>query len=414
VANRNLDSWTNRSINERIYNENGSLDEFKLAMANLAANQAAGRGNNFKYYGPGSGTSPLPITLAYFNAYTSAQAQDSTKYTSSNFTSSSYVNSLSKQNPAPGTYLGNLYSTAAQRANAITAGLPPNFFVLNPTVSNAYIEYSGGFNYYDSMVVELRRRLAKGLMVNANYVWAKPESSSTLGYKTPMVKLVGGTLPSVFKVNWIYELPIGRGRTFLANMGTWTDRFLGGWELQGIGRVQVGTWQDLGGVNVVGMTAQDFGKSLGLRFVPDQRLIFYEPEDIRQQTILAYGTTGTTASGFSGAAPSGRYIAPANENSKGCIQIYSGDCTPIQNLIGHNPMFGRLDLSAVKKIRFTEQKNLEMRGEFLNALNNINFSGSICGGTGGTCGNITSAFRDVNGTAEQGGRTVQIQVRFNF
>jgi ParB/RepB/Spo0J family partition protein len=40
-------------------------DEFKLAQANLRANIAQGRGNNFRYYGPGTGTSPLPITLAY-------------------------------------------------------------------------------------------------------------------------------------------------------------------------------------------------------------------------------------------------------------------------------------------------------------------------------------------------------------
>jgi len=413
VANRNLESIQSRSINERTMIENGFMAEFKLAMANLAANQAAGRGNNFKYYGAGTGTNPLPITLAYLNGYTAAQATDSTKYTSSSFTSSTYVNSLAKTNPAPGTYASTLYGTAAQRANAITAGLIPNFFTQNPTVGGATIYGSGGFNYYDSLVVELRRRLAKGLMVNANYVFAKSEGNTTLGFKTPYVKVVGGTLPSTFKLNWIYELPIGRGRSFLSNMGTWTDRFLGGWELQGIARIQGGNMLDLGNVNLVGMTMQDVRNMVNLRFVPDQKLIYYEPEDVRQQTILSWGTTGTSATGFSGNAPTGRYIAPANQNTTGCIQIYSGDCAPIQQFT-RGPKFSRFDLSAVKKLRFTEQKNLEMRAEFLNAFNNINFSSNFCEGTGNTCGNISSAWRDVNGTAEAGGRTVQIQLRFNF
>ena len=39
-------------------------------------------------------------------------------------------------------------------------------------------------------------------------------------------------------------------------------------------------------------------------------------------------------------------------------------------------MFMRFDLSLVKQIRFTERTNFELRGEFLNAFNNINFYGS--------------------------------------
>ena len=46
------------------------MDEFKLAMANLAANNASGvasRAGSFAYFGAGTGTAPLPIYLAYLN-----------------------------------------------------------------------------------------------------------------------------------------------------------------------------------------------------------------------------------------------------------------------------------------------------------------------------------------------------------
>ena len=52
-------------------------------------------------------------------------------------------------------------------------------------------------------------------------------------------------------------------------------------------------------------------------------------------------------------------------------------------------------------VRFTEQKNLEIRGEFLNAFNNINFYGTYCTGSSSTCGNITSAWQDTSHTGSR-------------
>src|SRR6185295_16242456 len=49
----NLQQWATYNYNETNIVENGFLNEFKLAQANLQANIAAGRGNTFKYAGPG-------------------------------------------------------------------------------------------------------------------------------------------------------------------------------------------------------------------------------------------------------------------------------------------------------------------------------------------------------------------------
>lgn len=92
-------------------------------MGNLQANIAAGRGANFRYYGPGTGTSPLPITLAYFGKVPPSQAGDQAKHTSSLFASSTFVNALVKTNPAPGSFATSLWNDAARRSNALAAGL---------------------------------------------------------------------------------------------------------------------------------------------------------------------------------------------------------------------------------------------------------------------------------------------------
>jgi hypothetical protein len=74
-----------RGINTVNIVENGLLEEFKLAQANLRANVTANRGATFQYFGPGTGTSPLPISLAYFSGVPAAQAGNPALYTSTNF-----------------------------------------------------------------------------------------------------------------------------------------------------------------------------------------------------------------------------------------------------------------------------------------------------------------------------------------
>ena len=67
VGSRSLQSWQTYNYNEINIVENGFLNEFRVAQANLEANIAAGRGNTFAYTGA-PGPSPLPIFLAHFNA----------------------------------------------------------------------------------------------------------------------------------------------------------------------------------------------------------------------------------------------------------------------------------------------------------------------------------------------------------
>jgi hypothetical protein len=418
VANKNIQPWAGVQVNELNIVENGFLNEFKLAMANLQANIAAGRGSNFKYYGAGTGTSPLPITLAYWSAIPASQATDPTKYTSSNFSSSTYVNYLAAQNPAPTSYANALATSSATfRSNALTAGLPANEFYVDPTnaAGGSYMLSNGGWNWYNSLQIELRRRLAKGLLVQGNYVFSKGLTSSQLSYRIPYVQTTGSALPSAFKVNWIYELPIGKGKAFFGNSHMAVDKVIGGWEFQGAGRWQSGALLNFGNVNLVGMTPSQLRSQIGLRFDNANKLVYNEPANIISNTIAAYNVSATTSTGFSSTygVPTGAYIAPANQNSAGCIQEWASQCAG-ETLYIRGPRFQRFDMSMVKRIRFTETKNLELRGEFLNVFNNINFYGTTCASSSTSCGVITTAYSDSSNTQDPGGRLVQLVLRINF
>jgi hypothetical protein len=420
-AQRTKQNWFQTDLNEANIVENQWIQEFRKAQGNLVANMAAGKGRTFRYDSTVTGTVPLPTIIKYLSPnnldpnvaanYTSA-VLGSTQ--AAVFTNSSYVNYLNTYAPSPYSLASGMYGDATRRTNAITSGLPANFFIVNPAVQGggAWIYKNGGGSLYDSMVVELRRRLSKGLLIQASYTLAKGSSYTQLSWRVPMAKDLQNQLPHAFKLNWVYELPFGQGKEIFNGAGRLTDRLIGGWELEGTSRIQSGSRLDLGNVNLVGMTDQEFRDSLGIYFDDINKKIWYVPTAIKDQTYLAYQYD---AGGFTGGqAPSGRYWAAAGSGGGGnCIQVVSGDCSP-RHHYARGLRFVRVDLSLVKRIRFTESANFELRGEFLNAFNNINFSTPNLSGSSLNNGLISSAFTDASNSQDPGGRLIQIVLRINF
>ncbi len=83
---------------------NGFLNEFKLAMANLAANNASGASNragSFAYFGSGTGTAPLPIYLAYLNGRTDATNPAAYANASTTWANTTIAGRLAAPNPNP-------------------------------------------------------------------------------------------------------------------------------------------------------------------------------------------------------------------------------------------------------------------------------------------------------------------------
>ena len=428
VHNVNLQQWVNFNLNEVNIVENGFLNEFKLAQANLQANIAAGRGSNFRYAGPGTGTSPLPIYLAYFTGLGgAANINNTANYSNANFASANFVNPLAARSPNPYTPASanatqGLYGSATFRTNALAAGLPANFFLVNPDLfGGAFFTGNGGYSRYDGMQVDMRRRMSKGLLLAVNYTFAKGFQGNRNSFRTGWTNSLnnnnGGTLKHAFKANWVYELPIGKGKMFLGNpsgfVGGLVDKVLGGWEWDGTARVQTGANINIGNFNLVGMTQHDVQKAYKLRFDDANKKVYIFPQDIIDNTILAFSTSATTATGYAGNAPSGRYFAPANGPT--CIQVVNGDCAG-QTVFIQGPWFARFDLSLIKRHRFTEKLNFEFRAEFLNAFNNINFLGNTNIGPSSSqnFGQVTTAYRDQNNTQDPGGRLIQLVARINF
>ena len=100
VGSRHRQDWETVNINEISITDNGFVGEFRKAQANLQANIAAGRGKTFAYTGA-AGTSPLPTFAAFFERVPASQANDPTKYASTQWTNSTNLGFLAAMNPNP-------------------------------------------------------------------------------------------------------------------------------------------------------------------------------------------------------------------------------------------------------------------------------------------------------------------------
>jgi hypothetical protein len=421
VGNRNHNAWTMEDWNdEETIFENRFIDEFRLAQANLAAHVAQGCGTTanpctFAYRGAGTGTSPLPTYLAYFSGVNPGNAGDAALYTSSNFRNSAWTGHLGAYEPDPADAANDLHASATFRANALRAGLPANFFVMNPAVDEANITRSLAGTRYNSVQMEMRRRLSKGLLVNANYTWSRSYGSSLQTLRQDRIYLQNTDVPHSFKVNWFYELPVGHGRRYGSNMNKWLNAVVGNWEYSGTGRVHKELY-DMGSVRVVGMSMDELQDAFQIRTVRDDAgaiTVFSFPQDIVDNTRRAYNSDPTSLTGYSGdGAPSGRYIAPAS--TPDCIAIYRGDCGVPKQVLLLGPFETRFDMRINKRFPFGRKASFEFSFEMLNVFDNINFNHNATpGGAAGTF-QVTTAYTDINTTADPGGRIGQIQWRINW
>ncbi|MGH9947415.1 MAG: carboxypeptidase regulatory-like domain-containing protein [Pyrinomonadaceae bacterium] len=482
VGNRGKDLQRQYDINEFNTIESGFAAEFGLAQANLIANEAAfaagdtlrrycsgffvngqcratnsatgtviNRVPTYAYFGAATGTSPLPILLAYFNTVANYDPLNPARYGGSggstavnafggNFGNTTLITALSPNAPNVFGFNGTSFeASAARRANAIANGLPSNFFYVNPlsNTGGSFIVDNSNLTWYDSGVIELRRRLSNGLRFQASYVFSKAQANA---YASSSVVFAGFTqrpggldlaknvqafdLRHQFKVDATWDLPFGRGRSFLSGSNGLIDALVGGWSILPTLRWQSGSPFAFGNVQLVGLTVKELQKAIKIRKGPTA--VFFLPDDIILNTQKAFNIdVSNTANGgygttFGTGGPQGRFIAPAGFGN--CISRTAGDCG-FNNLIVYGPGFFKIDTTLTKKFRIGERRSIEFSATALDLLNHPNFRVGgfaadvvtiAAGGSGfGELGN-GSAYQDISTTNDLGGRQIDLKLRIIF
>ncbi|HYK19969.1 MAG TPA: carboxypeptidase-like regulatory domain-containing protein [Pyrinomonadaceae bacterium] len=453
VGNRGKDMQLQYRINEINAIENGFGAEFALAQQNLLANITAGRGANFRYFGPGTNTNPLPIILSYFSG-NNVNPNAAASYGSSFFANATFLNQLNPANPAVQGMANTLDFNF--RPNTLTTGTAQNGKPINfvhncpSTFGFCYLFDNSEKSWFDAGVVEVRRRLSNGLRFEASYQYAKSFSNayasagdtffglgagdqSNVAFNTLRDRSLDKTFSQIdlrhaFKFDATWDLPFGRGRKFLSSSHWLTDSVLGGWTLTPVVRWQSGSPILMENIQIVGMTAKELQDAVGVYFnqtingvvVP----VSYLPADIIENTIRAntFATpSGSNATGYPvGQAPTGRFIAPAGYGN--CQARTLGQCG-LRKFVLFGPNFFKLDSSIGKRFKIGEKRNVEFRMTAFDVLNHTNWR---LGGWTGNVNNITSftgtfgqmqsgwAYSDPNGSNDPGGRVLDFMLRINF
>ena len=425
--------WRQYNYNEVNVFENGFLDQFKAAQNNLnlfvKANPGCVTAGNCNY-----GNSNLAGQVAVPLITTSiASSTDLTTAT------------LLQQGQAGG-LANNIATNATRMGRLINANLVPfvtlpdgskvsNFFIVNPqTTGGAFVMTNGVDTQFHALQIELRRRLSKGLLVQGSYQFGKAlansygSSSAVAVQPRTLRNLNADKGPSPwdirhsFKVDWLYELPVGPGRAFFNGHTPVLSKLLEGWQTGGVARIQSGpvflltsarsTYnQNEAGVvlhNISTSQLQDLVK-IRKTTINGAGVVFYLPDSIINNSLAAFEVGGKTLANLDPNAP---YIGPPTTPGELGSRIFL-----------YGPMTARFDLNVLKRTRITETVNLEARVQFLNAFNRANFfvpsatadARTVAVGNSGF-GQTRSAYRDftVSGTNDPGGRLIEFQFRLTF
>jgi hypothetical protein len=301
------------------------------------------------------------------------------------------------------------------------AKLPPNFFVVNPQFPDAFLATNSGHSTYNSFQFLVNRRLKKGLTIQGSYVFSKVLGDDSAGdnadylddYRTLTnfgldKQVLAFNHKNVFKINGIYELPMGPGKPFLNSTNGVVSRIVGGWQVGAIFTYETGA--------PISITANQNG--LGGYTAGFQTLTATQVGPI-PSGVHEVGNGVVYFPGFTQVAdPSIAQIAPgvgavstmrAIENSSGQVVFENPLPGQLGNLaIGSltGPRFFDIDFNVVKNIRINERFVAQLRATAQNLTNTVSFSAPTTNIDSATFGHIT--------TDVEGPRVLVFQVRLNF
>ena len=245
---------------------------------------------------------------------------------------------------------------ALPRAGVINANrryrsilVPRDNVVIGPLANTWRHESSANSNYH-SLQMRLEKRFSRGLSLLASYIWSKAISDGRgvagAGGSSPILPqdplnyraeraLSDEHRPHRFVASYVYDLPVGRGKTLLATMPPVLQALAGGWSVAGIATLESG--------RRVNLTVRGNPSNTGS---PDRPNVLRNPFlDASQRTL--YRWFDTTAF-----VPN----APFTYGNAG------------RNLL-EGPGVANFDLAIYKYFRITESKRLQFRAEAFNAFN---------------------------------------------
>jgi hypothetical protein len=235
-----------------------------------------------------------------------------------------------------------------------------------------------GRSIYHSGQFRAEKRFSKGYSLLAAYTWSKYiEEVFLLNVQdTDLERRISrDDIPQRVVVSGIWEFPFGKGRKWGSGWNSYVDGALGGWQLNAIFQ-----WQS--------------GRALDLR---DRNVVYFgDPSELRAEITSANADPTRKVFDVSGfyfhdaAVQTNGVDDPAKQRADQRISLSNNLRYFPSRLPGFRGQNLNLwDISMLKKIRIVEGLQLELRGEFLNAFNHVQFNDPETNPTSANFGRVT-------------------------
>jgi hypothetical protein len=245
-----------------------------------------------------------------------------------------------------------------------------------------------GRSWYNSGQISLNKRFSKGYGLQFAYTrskWTQATEYLNASDAKPTKMISDQDIPNRFSMSSFYEFPFGKDRLFATNAGRLLDAVIGGWQVEGTYAYQSG---------------------FPVTFSSD---MFYLGGPIalpaNQRTLAHWFNTAAFASVVGGAPTCGAFPS----GSSNCA-------TPVDHLRSLPFRFAGVRIDAInnadlglrKDIRIDEVRRVQLRMEFVNALNHPLFPGPVVSPSSSTFGQISAS--NQNNYA----RRAQLSAKFIF
>jgi len=360
VGNINVGGFRGINYNQMEIMSNGFFQGFLAAQRNLAANGNPNKGESIgvlaNLYKPLGG---IPSSQ---NSYVQ---QGQVAYLAN------YLDTTTACNGTRGGCVG-------------LAGLPANFFGMNPQVANANVIDNLSNSTWHGMKLEIGKRFSAGTYFQFAYTLGKGLTDYVGGqtqvdaFRDNYNRKLDKTLQNYdsthnIAANGIWELPFGTNKRWLNGMGGWKEAIIGGWQLNAIFQLATSRPFTIQG-NRYNLTYGDYSTAM---------------------------YNGTADFNFASKVIKGASQVRAITTEEAALFSFApaGSAGDVPQRAFRGPMFSNIDASMFKNFKLSflgEQGSLQFRAEAFNLLNHPSFSapnGRIDQGTFGVISSTISTAR---------------------
>ncbi len=249
------------------------------------------------------------------------------------------------------------------------AGINPGVG-LSPQFGTALYITNKGYSNYNGLLATLHHKITHGLQFDLNYTWSHSlDNISAPANESFGANGAGGIMcdsihisvcygnsdfdvQNAITADWIYELPVGRGKPFGSSMPRWADEVVGGWSLSGLA-----SWR-------TGLAFQTVANAFPISFANNVPAIFDGNASALKGNIHAEINAAT-----------GSPTIQLFQNQQAALGAFSGpvglEAGSRNNLRG--PHYSDFDMGLVKHFPLKEQVHMEFRADAFNVFNHPNF-----------------------------------------